>query len=222
MNSASIRDRYTSFRAQLPPEVKLIVVTKTHPAETVQELYSFGHRSFGENKVQELISKQEVLPADIQWHLIGHLQTNKVKQIAGFIHLIESVDSEKLLQEIDRQAEKNDRKINVLLQVRIASEDTKFGLEISEAKELFQKWTQGHFPNVEICGLMGMATFTDNQSVIRREFSTLKQLFDQLSVRHPLQTLSMGMSSDYRLAIECGSNSVRVGSAICGDREYSN
>ena len=172
--------------------------------------------------MQELISKQEVLPADIQWHLIGHLQTNKVNQIAGFINLIESVDSEKLLQEIDRQAEKNDRKINVLLQVRIASEDTKFGLEIYEAKELFQKWTQGHFPNVEICGLMGMATFTDNQSVIRREFSTLKQLFDQLSVRHPLQTLSMGMSSDYRLAIECGSNSVRVGSAICGDRDYSN
>ncbi len=220
MNSDSISDRYSAFRAQLPPEVQLVVVTKTHPAETVQQLYELGHRNFGENKVQEMVTKQSVLPADIQWHLIGHLQTNKVKHIAGFVHIIESVDSEKLLHEIDRQAEKHDRKIKVLLQVRIASEDSKYGLEISETKELFQKWVQGHFPHTEICGLMGMATFTDDQDSIKSEFRTLKQLFDQLSAGGKLQTLSMGMSSDYKLAIESGSNSVRVGSAICGQRDY--
>lgn len=220
MNSASIGDRYNNVRTQLPPEVQLVVVTKTHPADTVQELYDLGHRHFGENKVQEMLTKQMELPADIKWHLIGHLQTNKVKHIAGFIHLIESVDSEKLLQEIDRQAQKHNRTINVLLQVRIATEETKFGLEISETRELFSQWTQGLYPNLKICGLMGMATYTDDQEQVKREFSTLKQLFDQLAVQKEIQILSMGMSGDYKLAIECGSNSVRVGSAICGARDY--
>lgn len=220
MNSDSIGDRYYNVRTQLPPEVKLVVVTKTHPADTVRELYNLGHRHFGENKVQEMLTKQMELPADIKWHLIGHLQTNKVKHIAEFIHLIESVDSEKLLQEIDRQAQKHNRTINVLLQVRIATEETKFGLEISETRELFSKWTQGLYPNVKICGLMGMATYTDDQEQVEREFSTLKRLFDQLAVQKEIQILSMGMSGDYKLAIECGSNSVRVGSAICGARDY--
>ncbi len=220
MNSDSIGDRYYNVRTQLPPEVQLVVVTKTHPADTVRELYDLGHRHFGENKVQELLVKSAELPTDIQWHLIGHLQTNKVKHIAEFIHLIESVDSEKLLQEIDRQAQKHNRTINVLLQVRIATEETKFGLEISETRELFRQWTQGLYPNVKICGLMGMATFTDDQEEVKREFSTLKRLFDQLAVQKEIQILSMGMSGDYKLAIECGSNSVRVGSAICGARDY--
>lgn len=220
MNSDSIGDRYYNIRTQLPPEVQLVVVTKTHPADTVRELYNLGHRHFGENKVQEMLTKQMELPADIKWHLIGHLQTNKVKHIAEFIHLIESVDSEKLLQEIDRQAQKHNRTINVLLQVRIATEETKFGLEISETRELFSQWTQGLYPNVKICGLMGMATYTDDQDQVKREFSTLKRLFDQLAVQKEIQILSMGMSGDYKLAIECGSNSVRVGSAICGARDY--
>lgn len=220
MNSDSIGDRYYNVRTQLPPEVQLVVVTKTHPADTVRELYNLGHRHFGENKVQEMLTKQMELPADIKWHLIGHLQTNKVKHIAEFIHLIESVDSEKLLQEIDRQAQKHNRTINVLLQVRIATEETKFGLEISETRELFSQWTQGLYPNVKICGLMGMATYTDDQDQVKREFSTLKRLFDQLAVQKEIQILSMGMSGDYKLAIECGSNSVRVGSAICGARDY--
>lgn len=220
MNSDSIGDRYNNVRTQLPPEVQLVVVTKTHPADTVRELYNLGHRHFGENKVQEMLTKQMELPADIKWHLIGHLQTNKVKHIAEFIYLIESVDSEKLLQEIDRQAQKHNRTINVLLQVRIATEETKFGLEISETRELFSQWTQGLYPNVKICGLMGMATYTDDQEQVKREFSTLKRLFDQLAVQKEIQILSMGMSGDYKLAIECGSNSVRVGSAICGARDY--
>lgn len=220
MNSDSIGDRYYNIRTQLPPEVQLVVVTKTHPADTVRELYNLGHRHFGENKVQEMLTKQMELPAAIKWHLIGHLQTNKVKHIAEFIHLIESVDSEKLLQEIDRQAQKHNRTINVLLQVRIATEETKFGLEISETRELFSQWTQGLYPNVKICGLMGMATYTDDQDQVKREFSTLKRLFDQLAVQKEIQILSMGMSGDYKLAIECGSNSVRVGSAICGARDY--
>lgn len=220
MNSDSIGDRYYNVRTQLPPEVQLVVVTKTHPADTVRELYNLGHRHFGENKVQEMLTKQMELPAAIKWHLIGHLQTNKVKHIAEFIHLIESVDSEKLLQEIDRQAQKHNRTINVLLQVRIATEETKFGLEISETRELFSQWTQGLYPNVKICGLMGMATYTDDQDQVKREFSTLKRLFDQLAVQKEIQILSMGMSGDYKLAIECGSNSVRVGSAICGARDY--
>lgn len=220
MNSDSIGDRYNNVRTHLPPEVQLVVVTKTHPADTVRELYNLGHRHFGENKVQEMLTKQMESPADIKWHLIGHLQTNKVKHIAEFIHLIESVDSEKLLQEIDRQAQKHNRTINVLLQVRIATEETKFGLEISETRELFSQWTQGLYPNVKICGLMGMATYTDDQEQVKREFSTLKRLFDQLAVQKEIQILSMGMSGDYKLAIECGSNSVRVGSAICGARDY--
>ncbi|MBF1149468.1 MAG: YggS family pyridoxal phosphate-dependent enzyme, partial [Cloacibacterium normanense] len=175
---------------------------------------------FGENKVQELLTKVNELPADIQWHLIGHLQTNKVKYIAPFIDTIQSVDSEKLLLEINKEAARNNRKIKVLLQVKIAEEETKYGLEISEAKEIFSNYLEHQYPNIEILGLMGMATFTDNKNQVKSEFLVLKSLFDELSTFKKLETLSMGMSDDFALAIECGSTSVRIGSAIFGVRNY--
>ncbi|MBO6200144.1 MAG: YggS family pyridoxal phosphate-dependent enzyme [Chryseobacterium sp.] len=216
----SIKTNYQNIISQLPENVKLVTVSKTNPAEKITEVYDLGQRAFGENKVQELLEKQPVLPNDIEWHLIGHLQTNKVKFVAGFISMIESVDSEKLLKEIDKEALKNNRKINVLLQVKIAKEETKFGLTIDEAKDIFTEFLEGNFPNIEIKGLMGMASFVDNETQIREEFGILKQLFDELSSLKPLETLSMGMSGDFPLAIECGSNSVRVGSAIFGERNY--
>jgi pyridoxal phosphate enzyme (YggS family) len=160
----------------------------------------------------------EILPKDIQWHLIGHLQTNKVKYIAEFVDTIQSVDSEKILIEINKQAEKFGRKIKVLLQLKIAEEETKFGLELHEAKEIIQDYLNGNFPNVEITGLMGMATFTDDIEQVKKEFTFLKQVFDKMNLQIPLQTLSMGMSGDYETAIECGANSVRIGSAIFGSR----
>ena len=216
----SIKTNYQNILSQLPENVKLVTVSKTNPAEKIKEVYDLGQRAFGENKVQELLEKQPVLPNDIEWHLIGHLQTNKVKFVAGFISMIESVDSEKLLKEIDKEALKNERKINVLLQVKIAKEETKFGLTVDEAKDIFNKYLHGNYPNIEIKGLMGMASFVENESQIREEFGILKQFFDELSDLKPLETLSMGMSGDFPLAIECGSNSVRVGSAIFGERNY--
>ncbi|TDX83061.1 YggS family pyridoxal phosphate-dependent enzyme [Epilithonimonas xixisoli] len=216
----SIETNYQNILSQLPENVKLVTVSKTNPAEKIKEVYDLGQRAFGENKVQELLEKQPVLPNDIEWHLIGHLQTNKVKFVAGFISMIESVDSEKLLKEIDKEALKNNRKINVLLQVKIAKEETKFGLTVVEAKDIFNKFLNGNFPNIEIKGLMGMASFVEDESQIREEFGILKQLFDELSELKPLETLSIGMSGDFPLAIECGSNSVRVGSAIFGERNY--
>lgn len=216
----SIQQNYQAILSQLPENVKLVTVSKTNPAEKIKEVYDLGQRAFGENKVQELLEKQPVLPNDIEWHLIGHLQTNKVKYIAGFISMIESIDSEKLLKEVDKEALKNNRKINVLLQVKIAKEETKFGLTVDETKEIFNKYLNGNYPNIEIKGLMGMASFLDDETQIREEFSVLKNLFDELSELKPLETLSMGMSGDFLLAIDCGSNSVRVGSAIFGERNY--
>ena len=216
----SIQQNYQAILSQLPENVKLVTVSKTNPAEKIKEVYDLGQRAFGENKVQELLEKQPVLPNDIEWHLIGHLQTNKVKYIAGFISMIESIDSEKLLKEVDKEALKNNRKINVLLQVKIAKEETKFGLTVDETKDIFNKYLNGNYPNIEIKGLMGMASFVDDETQIREEFSVLKNLFDELSELKPLDTLSMGMSGDFPLAIDCGSNSVRVGSAIFGERIY--
>ena len=216
----SVQSNYQNILSQLSENVKLVTVSKTNPAEKIKDVYDLGQRAFGENKVQELLEKQPVLPDDIEWHLIGHLQTNKVKFVAGFISMIESVDSEKLLKEIDKEALKNERKINVLLQVKIAKEETKFGLTVDEAKDIFNKYLDENYPNIEIKGLMGMASFVENESQIREEFGILKQLFDELSHLKPLETLSMGMSGDFPLAIECGSNSVRVGSAIFGERNY--
>jgi len=216
-----ITENYNTIKKQLPSSVELVAVSKTHSASAIQEVYDLGQRVFGENKVQELMEKYPLLPNDIQWHLIGHLQTNKVKYIAEFIDTIQSVDSEKLLLEINKESHKHNRKIKVLLQVKIAEEESKFGLEIAEAKDLYQQYINGNFPDVEITGLMGMATFTDDEQQVRKEFSILKSLFDELSQVRALTTLSMGMSDDFPIAIDCGANSVRVGSAIFGRRDYS-
>lgn len=216
----SIQENYHKIKAQIPENVELVAVSKFHPIEKIKEVYDCGQKVFGENKVQELLTKVNELPADIQWHLIGHLQTNKVKYIAPFIDTIQSVDSEKLLIEINKEAAKNNKKIKVLLQVKIAEEETKYGLEISEAKEIFSNYLEHQYPNIEILGLMGMATFTDNNNQVKSEFLVLKSLFDELSTFKKLETLSMGMSDDFALAIECGSTSVRIGSAIFGVRNY--
>ena len=216
----SIQENYHKIKAQIPENVELVAVSKFHPIEKIKEVYDCGQKVFGENKVQELLTKVNELPVDIQWHLIGHLQTNKVKYIAPFIDTIQSVDSEKLLLEINKEAVKNNRKIKVLLQVKIAEEETKYGLEISEAKEIFSNYLEHQYPNIEILGLMGMATFTDNKNQVKSEFLVLKSLFDELSTFKKLETLSMGMSDDFALAIECGSTSVRIGSAIFGVRNY--
>lgn len=217
----SIQENYNDIKKQLPRHVQLVAVSKTHPVSSIQEVYELGQRVFGENKVQEVVEKYPLLPKDIQWHLIGHLQTNKVKYIAEFIDTIQSVDSEKLIKEISKEAAKHNRTIKVLLQVKIAEEESKFGLEIREARDLFQKYLNGEFQNIEITGLMGMATFTENENQIRKEFLNLKSLFDELNQLKSLKTLSMGMSDDFPVAIECGANSVRVGSAIFGRRDYS-
>lgn len=216
----SIQENYHKIKAQIPENVELVAVSKFHPVEKIKEVYDCGQKVFGENKVQELLTKVNELPADIQWHLIGHLQTNKVKYIAPFIDTIQSVDSEKLLLEINKEAAKNNRIIKILLQVKIAEEETKYGLEIAEAKEIFSNYLEHQYPNIEILGLMGMATFTDNKNQVKSEFLVLKSLFDELSTFRKLETLSMGMSDDFALAIECGSTSVRIGSAIFGVRNY--
>lgn len=217
----SIQENYQYIKNQLPAHVQLVAVSKTHPVSAIREVYDLGQRIFGENMVQELTEKQLELPQDIQWHLIGHLQTNKVKYIAGFIDTIQSVDSEKLLKEIDKEAAKHNRTIKVLLQVKIAEEDTKYGLTKDESRELFRQSLNGAFPNIVISGLMGMATFTEDKEQVRKEFMSLRELFDEFSHDKTLETLSMGMSDDFPVAIECGANSVRVGSAIFGQRDYS-
>ena len=220
----SIKENLFHIKSTLPENVTLIAVTKTHPPEKLMEVYNAGHHIFGENKVQEMADKQEQLPKDIEWHLIGHLQTNKVKYIAPFVALIHSVDSLKLLEEINRQAKKNNRIINCLLQICIANEDTKFGLSFTEAEALFNSEAFRGLQNIKVVGFMGMATNTDDQEQISTEFGSLKQFYDR-QLEHSafnlqLSVLSMGMSSDYPLAIKAGSNAVRVGSAIFGERNY--
>jgi pyridoxal phosphate enzyme (YggS family) len=217
----NLESQYLEIKNQIPDIVQLVAVSKFHPAEKIELVYKLGQKVFGENKVQELVDKFEILPKDIEWHLIGHLQTNKVKYIAPFVNTIQSVDSEKVLNEIDKEALKNSRLINVLLQVKIAEEDSKFGLTISETEEIYYNYLNGKFPNVKITGLMGMATFTDNKTQVKSEFLKLKTLFDKLNKNQKLETLSMGMSDDFKLAIECGANSVRIGSAIFGERNYN-
>ncbi|HMP86872.1 MAG TPA: YggS family pyridoxal phosphate-dependent enzyme [Lacibacter sp.] len=200
----------------------LVAVSKTKPVEDIRALYDLGQRDFGENYVQELLDKQAQLPADIRWHFIGHLQRNKVKYIAPFVHLIHGVDSYKLLEEIDKQAAKNKRFISVLLQIHIAQEETKFGLDAGELATLVQSWQLQPLANIRICGLMGMASFSDNQQLVRSEFHTLRQLFDQYRQRQlpgiELEILSMGMSGDYTIALEEGSTLVRIGSLLFGLR----
>jgi PLP dependent protein len=204
-------------------KVTLVAVSKTHPVEKIRELYDAGQRDFGENRVQELLSKQPELPSDIRWHLIGHLQTNKVKYIAPFVHIIHSVDSLKLLKEINKEGAKNNRVIDCLLQIYIAKEETKFGLSEEEALEILQSKEYKAMQNIRVRGLMGMATNTENQETVRREFRSLKKFFDELKSMQfagnaAFDTLSMGMSSDYKIAIEEGSTMVRVGSALFGVR----
>lgn len=203
--------------------VKVIAVSKTKSKEAILEVYKRGQRDFGENKVQELVSKQADLPADIKWHLIGHLQKNKVKMIAPFIELIHSVDSLELLQTIDKFAKINNRIINVLLQVRIAQEETKFGMLPDQVEIILEMFIKNSFPNVKICGLMGMASFTDNEDQINKEFSMLHDLYIEvkevyLDQAYYFKELSMGMSNDYEIAIENGATMVRIGTLIFGQR----
>lgn len=213
-------ENLNKIKTSLAEDVKLIAVSKTRSNDEILELYNAGHKVFGENRVQELIEKQEVLPKDIQWHLIGHLQRNKVKYIAEFVHLIHSVESDKLLQEINKQANRFERIIPCLLQIKIAEEETKFGLDKEEAENILKTYRE-KFENVQIIGVMGMATFTDDMEQVRREFKSLKKVYDHFqTLDGDIQVLSMGMSGDYELAIEEGSNMVRVGSAIFGERDY--
>lgn len=218
------KQQYQKILTELDGKATLVAVSKTKPVEDIQALYDLGQRDFGENYVQELTEKQEQLPKDINWHFIGHLQSNKVKYIAPFVHLIHAVDSEKLLKEINKLAAKNNRVINCLLQVHIAIEETKFGFDADELAALF-KSDLTQLNNVNICGLMGMASFTEDNDLIKKEFTYLKTLFDkyaQLStLNFQLSTLSMGMSADYTFAIQAGSNMVRIGSLLFGSRVYN-
>lgn len=220
----SIASNIESLQIDLNPiGVTLVAVSKTKPVEDIQEAYDAGQRVFGENMVQELVEKQEALPKDIQWHLIGHLQTNKVKYIAPFIAMIQSVDSLKVLKEIDKHAKKHDRIIDCLLQVHIADEDTKFGFDHIELIEILRDEAFGQLQNIRIRGLMGIATNTDNEKVVKEEFYEMKMLFDGVKASFfrkvdSFDTLSMGMSSDYKLAIEQGGNMVRLGSTVFGKR----
>jgi pyridoxal phosphate enzyme (YggS family) len=218
-----IKQQLELVRTELPSDVTLIAVSKTKPIAALQAAYNAGQRHFGENKVQEMVEKAQQLPADIKWHLIGHLQSNKVKYIVGFVHLIHGVDSLKLLQEIDKQAAKVNRIQAVLLQFYIAQEDTKFGLDLNEATELLTSETYLSMKNIRICGVMGMASFTTNEAQIREEFKDLVRIFSHLKeaffqMQNDFKEISMGMSGDYLLAVEQGSTMVRVGSKIFGSR----
>ncbi len=215
-------DLYQSIIAELnAQQVQLIAVSKTKPNEDIIDLYHLGQRAFGENYVQELVDKHASLPKDIEWHFIGHLQSNKVKYIAPFVHLIHGVDSEKLLQEINKQAIKQNRVMDCLLQVHIASEETKFGFDADSISELIQSGRLANYPYIRIKGLMGMASFTNDINILREEFTSLKKIFDQATLQlgdPSFSILSMGMSSDYSLAISLGSNMVRIGSLLFGAR----
>lgn len=220
----SIQSNLKNIQSSIPENVTLVAVSKTKPVSDLIQAYEAGQRIFGENKIQEMTDKWEQMPKDIQWHMIGHVQTNKVKFMAPFVSMIHGVDSLKLLQEINKQAQKNNRVIDCLLQMHIAEEETKFGLDEKELDEIldFVQNNADNLKNVRIVGLMGMATFTDSQEQIKKEFTYLKSIFDKLQKLNTnnckLTTLSMGMSGDYQLAIACGSNMIRVGSSIFGSR----
>ena len=221
-----IAENLQKIREQVPERVGLVAVSKTKPDEVILEAYRAGHRDFGENKVQDLVAKQDRLPADIRWHMIGHLQSNKVKYLASFVYMIHGVDSLKLLSVINREGAKHHRVIDCLLQIHIASEDTKFGLTEEELTDLLDSDTFQELRHVRIRGLMGMASYTENSDQIREEFRHLKRIFDRLkekrfSGQDSFDQLSCGMSGDYDLAIEEGSNLVRIGSLIFGPRNYS-
>ena len=219
----SIKENLLKIKSSLPENVTLVAVSKTKPVADLMKAYNAGQRVFGENKIQEMTEKWEQMPKDIQWQMIGHIQTNKVKFMAPYVSLIHGIDSLKLLEEINKQARKNNRIIDCLLQIHIAEEETKFGLNEEELKDLLASETFKNLNNIKIIGLMGMATFTDNQDQIRKEFEHLKSIYDSLISQNNTQnlepkTLSMGMSGDYQLAISCGSTMVRIGSSIFGGR----
>lgn len=219
----NIQANLEHIKAELPDNVTLVAVSKTKPNEDIMEAYNAGQRIFGENKVQEMTDKYEALPKDIAWHMIGHVQSNKIKYMAPFVSLIHGVDRMKLLKEINKQGEKNDRVINCLLQIKIAEEDSKFGMTADKAEEILNSDALANYKFVNIKGVMGMATFTDDETQIRKEFSYLKTTFDKLknykSFNVNLETISMGMSGDYKIAIDSGSNMVRIGSSIFGTRD---
>ncbi len=216
----SIQTNLLEIKSTLPEKVTLVAVSKTKPVSDLMLAYDAGQRVFGENKIQEMTEKWEEMPKDIQWHMIGHVQSNKVKFMASYVSLIHGVDSLKLLEEINKQALKNNRIIDCLLQMHIAEEETKFGLNETELNEILQSDTFKNLKNIKIIGLMGMATFTENQNQIKKEFQYLKSLYDKFAIHNPQFTiLSMGMSGDFQLAIECGSTMVRIGSSIFGGRK---
>lgn len=220
----SIAKNLTEIKSQLPTHVTLVAVSKTKPVTDLMEAYNAGQRIFGENKIQEMTEKWEQMPKDIEWHMIGHVQTNKVKFMAEYVSLIHGVDSLKLLQEINKQAKKHNRVIDCLLQIHIAKEETKFGLDEEELNYILTSDDFKSLENIKIVGLMGMATFTENQNQIEKEFNHLKTIFDKVAASkdaiNRVSILSMGMSGDYQLAISCGSTMVRIGSSIFGNRNY--
>lgn len=217
-----IKQNLDQIKGSLPSDITLVAVSKTKPVGLVMEAYNAGHRDFGENKIQEMVEKQEKLPSDIKWHMIGHVQSNKVKYMAAFVHMIHGVDSMKLLKEINKQAAKHDRTISCLLQIKIASEESKFGLDIKEAEDILTSGELNQLENIRIVGLMGMATFTDDMDQVRNEFRKLKSCagafrsYESWNCR--FEEISMGMSGDYNIAIEEGSTMVRIGSSIFGSR----
>ncbi|GAB1309088.1 YggS family pyridoxal phosphate-dependent enzyme [Urechidicola sp. KH5] len=218
----SIANNLQDFNSKVPNTTTLVAVSKTKPNQAILEAYNAGQRIFGENKIQEMVDKHAALPKDIEWHMIGHLQRNKVKYMASFVSLIHGVDSFKTLKEINKQALKHNRIINCLLQVKIAIEETKFGLAIADTHELLESTEFAELTNIKVVGLMGMASFTNNTEQVRNEFKTLKTVFDNLKSTQPqFNILSMGMSGDYNIAIEEGSTMIRVGSAIFGARTYA-
>ncbi len=218
----SIAENLKQFKAEIPENVTLVAVSKTKSNEDILEAYHTGHRIFGENKIQEMAQKQEELPKDIEWHMIGHVQRNKVKYMAPFVNLIHAVDSLKLLREIEKEAGKNERTINCLLQIKIAEEESKYGITVDKAKEILTSETYRQMSHVKVVGLMGMATLTEDEAKIRKEFQFLKTTFEDLKKEYSsFRILSMGMSGDYRIALDCGSNMLRVGSSIFGERDYN-
>ncbi len=216
-----IAENLKKFKQELPKHITLIAVSKTKPVENLKEAYDAGQRDFGENKIQEMCDKYEALPKDINWHMIGHVQTNKVKYMAKFVHLIHAVDSLKLIKEIHKRAKNEGRVINVLLQLKIAKEDTKFGLSQEDFFHILNEIETKDYNHVKVVGLMGMATFTEDKTQIQREFSTLENLFNATKDKYGFTTLSMGMSGDYHIAQKHGTNMIRVGSKIFGARDYS-
>lgn len=218
----NISENIKKYREELPENVKLVAISKTKPNEDILEAYQAGQRIFGENKIQEMTEKWEALPKDIEWHMVGHVQRNKVKYMAPFVGLIHAVDSLKLLKEINKQAKKHERVIKCLLQIKIAEEDSKFGISAEEAEKILASEAYKKMENTKVIGLMGMATFTDDEKQVSGEFQYLKKVFDTLKIKYPsLEELSMGMSGDYKLAVENGSNMVRIGSSIFGERNYN-